>query len=63
MIKVKNNRPFYSPVMGCYVIDYKTSEGAKGFRCFDLYADGVNWLRENHPDWYGKHFTIAKIAQ
>lgn len=61
MIKIKNNAPFYSPIMGCYVVDYKI-EGNKGFKCFDSYSDGVKWIRENHPEWYAKHFTTTKTT-
>lgn len=58
-LKVKNNRPFYLNTMLCYVVDYSL-DGQKGFKCFDTYKEGIEWLKSEFPDWFAKHYPQPK---
>lgn len=60
-VKVKDNRPVYWPVMGCYKIDYSI-DGNKGFNIFDTCPEGIEWLKTEFPDWFKKHYPTKKSA-
>lgn len=58
-VKIKNNRPFYSPFLGCYVVDYSV-DGQKSFKTFDDHKQGIEWIKSTFPIWFAKHYSIAK---
>lgn len=55
-VKVKNNRPTYSPFLQCYIIDYSV-DGQKASKVFENYKDGINWLKFTFPLWFKKHYS------
>lgn len=55
-IKVEKDRPFYSPAMLCYVVNYSV-DGEKQFNTFDTYKDGIEWLKITFPEWFAKKYS------
>lgn len=55
-VKVKNNAPYYSPIIGCYIVDY-TVDGQKRGKVVGTYQEGIEWLKTTFPDWFKKHYT------
>ena len=54
-MRVKIWIPKYMPALGCYVVDFITKNG-KGFKTFDSYKEGVEWIKSAYPEYYAKHF-------
>ena len=55
MLRVKNNRPTYSPFWAEYIVEWSL-DGEKFCKPVGTYADGIAFLRDSFPEWYKKHY-------
>lgn len=55
VLKVKQDRPVYDPFMSGYKVEWKNEDGWN-VKYFETYALGVEFLRNEFPVWFSKHF-------
>jgi len=56
MLKVKNDRPFYSPFWGEYIVEWSL-DGEKFSKPVGTYADGISFLKDSFPEWFAKKYS------
>jgi hypothetical protein len=57
-VKVEKDRPYYSPALGCYVVDYSV-DGEKSHKVFPDYKTGIEWLKTTFPEWFAKKYSLT----